>query len=258
MSRLNSLVEKLENQKNVIATTISNIAWSGLVQKASTYPFDFIIFDIEHGTLSIESIEESLRIARLTDLPAVVRVPDSIPHIISKTLDMGADGILLPRIEKIAQVETALNSSRYFPKGRKGCGGFSNLREEDDMSVHKYNKNRLIFIQIESKEGLLELPLILSKYKHEIAGVIIGPYDASIMLETPFKISCEAMINFIKNVFNVCKEEKISSGIFVDNADMIKGYKNLGANIFWVGTEISLICEGYENILNAFDNLNNF
>jgi 4-hydroxy-2-oxoheptanedioate aldolase len=252
MSRLFRLKEKLKNREPVLGTTITGVKWSGLVQKAAQYPLDFILFDLEHGTLSIEGIEESLRICRLTDLPSIVRVPDSVPNIISKTLDMGADGLLLPRIEKAEQVEIAVRAARYFPRGRKGCGGFSNFRPEDESSTDRYNDNRMIFIQMESDEGLKMLPSILSKFKAELSGVIIGPYDASIMYGTPLNIKSDVIKNFIKKVFSICRQENISCGIFVDNRSMIQGYRELGANIFWVGSEISFICESYAALCESF------
>lgn len=253
MSRLKKLKTKLINREPILSTTISNISWSGLVQKAAEFSFDFIIFDLEHGTLSTETIEESLRICRLTDLPTVVRVPDSTPSYISKILDMGADGILLPRIESIEQVETAIRSAKYFPRGRKGCGGFSNFREEDELSVDKYNDNRMIFIQMESEEGLNVLPDILSNHSDEIDGIIIGPYDASIMLGTPLDISSDIMVDYIKNVFSICKEYDMSTGIFLEQESMIENYRDMGANIFWVGTEISLISQAYNELCTSYD-----
>src|SRR5690554_6876714 len=145
MSRLKGLKQKLKNRDAVLSTTIANIAWSGLAQKIAGYPFDFIVFDLEHGTLSTETVKEFLRICRLTDLPSIVRVSDCTPSYISKILDMGADGVLLPRVETLEQVETAIRAGKYYPIGRKGCGGFSNFRKEDESSVDRYNDNRMIF-----------------------------------------------------------------------------------------------------------------
>ena len=104
MSKLEILKEKLANQQPVLSTTFANVAWTGLMQKAAAFPFDFVMFDLEHGTLTHEGIEDALRVCRLVDLPTVVRVPDCVPHLISKTLDMGADGILIPRVESLEQV----------------------------------------------------------------------------------------------------------------------------------------------------------
>lgn len=252
MSRLNTLKEKLANREPILSTTISNLCWSGLVQKAATFPFDFMMFDLEHGTLSTESIEEMLRICRLCDLPSVVRVADSVPHLISKTLDMGADGILIPRVETLTQVETAVRCMRYYPRGRKGCGGFANFRAEDCGSVEIYNDNRLLFVQIESGEGLQILPQLLTQYGPELAGIIIGPYDASIMLGTPFDIGSPEMLEYIGHVFDICRNYGISCGSFVDDASLLARYQSLGANVFWTGSEISLLCESYRLLCDTF------
>lgn len=252
MSRLELLKEKLLNKKPVLSTTIANVAWSGLAQKAAGFGFDFMMFDLEHGTLNTESVEESLRICRLCDLPTVVRVADTVPYLISKVLDMGADGILLPRVERLEQVETAIRCARYYPRGRKGCGGFSNLRAEDQGKVEKYNDNRLIFIQIESWEGLAALPQILETYGKELAGVLIGPYDSSIMVGTPLDICSDTMTQYIREVFDTCRKAGISCGSFVDNGAMIPRYRDLGGNIYWTGTELSLISESYGALCDAF------
>lgn len=211
-----------------------------------------MMFDLEHGTLSIESVEEMLRMCRLCDLPSVVRVPDCVPHLISKTLDMGADGVLIPRVERMEQVETAIRCARYYPRGRKGCGGFSNLRAEDQGSVEAYNGNRLIFIQMESNEGLAILPEILEKYGKELAGVLIGPYDASIMIGTPLDILSDAMTDYIRKVFDICNTYGISCGSFVDGPELIARYRDLGGNVYWTGTDLGMLCMGFKATCDAF------
>ena len=252
MSRLIELKTKLRERKPTLGTTIGNVAWSGLAQKCASFPFDFLVIDEEHGTLNMESSEELLRICRLCDLPTIVRIPNAVPHIISKTLDMGADGIMIPRVETMEQIENAIKAARYYPMGRKGCGGFSNLRAEDKVNIEEYNKNRLIVVQIESYEGLNVLPEIIEKYKEEIACVLIGPYDSSIMVGTPLDITSDTMKKYTQDVFDVCKAAGVSCGSFVDDASMIPYYKSLGANVYWTGTEISLLCEAYQNLCEVF------
>lgn len=252
MSRLFQLKEKLAARENILSTTVVNLQWTGIIQKAAQFPFDFMMFDLEHGTLSVESVEGLLRTCRLCDLPSVVRVPDCVPHLISKSLDMGADGVLIPRVESLAQVETAIRCARYYPRGRKGCGGFANLRPEDQGRVAYYNDNRMIFIQMESQEGLDCLPQILETYGKELSGVIIGPYDASIMLGTPLDILSEEMTDFIRKVFSLCKAYGISCGSFVDGPNLFSRYRDLGANIFWTGTDIGLLCSAFQNLCSAF------
>lgn len=252
MSKLIALKEKLAARQPVLSTTIANLTWTGIIQKAAAFNFDMMMFDLEHGTLSIESVEGMLRMCRLCDLPSVVRVPDCVPHLISKTLDMGADGVLIPRVERMEQVETAIRCARYYPRGRKGCGGFSNLRAEDMGSVETYNDNRMIFIQMESNEGLEILPEILEKYGKELAGVLIGPYDASIMIGTPLDILSDAMTDYIRKVFEICNDYGIACGSFVDGPALIARYRDLGANVYWTGTDIGMLCTGFKITCDTF------
>lgn len=253
MSRLENLKQKLENQAPVLSTTIGNIAWSGLAQKMAAFPFDFVVIDEEHGTLSTESAEEILRVCRLCDLPTIVRIGNAVPNLIAKTLDMGADGLMIPRVESLAQIEAAIANMRYYPRGRKGCGGFSNLRAEDCGSVERYNDNRLLMPQIESYEGLQILPELLERYGDEIACVLIGPYDSSIMIGTPLNITSEPMQKYERDVFDICRAAGKSCGIFVDDASMIPYYRDLGANVYWTGTELSLLCAAFDNLCKTFE-----
>ena len=185
-------------------------------------------------------------------MPSIVRIPDAVPNLISKTLDMGADGILIPRVESFTQVETVIRAARYYPRGRKGCGGFSNMRAEDYGSVETYNCNRMLFIQMESLEGLAILPTLLERFSSELSGVLIGPYDSSIMVGTPLDITSDTMTNYIRNVFDVCHRFQMSCGSFVDDASMIGRYRDLGGNVFWTGTEVSLLCGAYQMLCNTF------
>jgi 2-keto-3-deoxy-L-rhamnonate aldolase RhmA len=189
-------------------------------------------------------------VARLTGLPTVARVADALPHLISKIIDMGADGIILPRVESLEQVALAIKALRFFPAGRKGCGGFSLFRNGE--SFQEINSSRLLFIQIESDEGIACLPDILKEHGDEIAGILVGPYDMSIMSGVPLQTKSETMLARIRNVFEISKSFHQSCGIFVDSADDLKMWKDIGANIFWTGTELSLYGGALRNLGEAF------
>ena len=110
-----------------------------------------------------------------------------------------------------------------------------------------------MILQIESEEGLAILPEMLRKYKEEIAGVLIGPYDSSIMLGTPMDITSDKMQFYVKAVFDACRAERVPCGSYVDDAGLIDYYRDLGANVFWTGSELSLLSEACGNLCNAFN-----
>lgn len=250
MSRLSMLLEKLRDREPVLATTVANIAWSGLAQKLGAQPLDFLMLDLEHGTLNLERAEELLRTARLVDLPTVIRVPDAVPHLLSHALDLGADGVLVPRVESVEQVALCVRSFRFAPEGRKGCGGFSLFRPGE--TVEEVNRNRMLFLQIESDEGIEALEEILTRFAPTLAGILVGPYDLSIMSGVPMEMRHPQLLARIHHIFEVCAQHRMSCGIFVDRAEDLALWRDLGANVFWTGTELSLYLESVTRLCEQF------
>jgi 4-hydroxy-2-oxoheptanedioate aldolase len=172
------------------------------------------------------------------ELPVIVRVQDCEYHCISKPLDMGADGVLIPRTETMEQVETAINSMRFYPYGKKGVGGRALLRKGEQ--IYDFNKNRLLFLQIESTQGVNLLDEILTKYGDQVAGLIIGPNDMSVSMGCGLDINAPEMIANIKKTIEICKKHKKSIGMFMDDDKVAERWHNEGMNFYWLGTELTM------------------
>jgi 2-keto-3-deoxy-L-rhamnonate aldolase RhmA len=182
-------------------------------------------------------------------LPSFVRVPDAEYHLISRMMYMGADGVMLPRTESLEQVKTAVEAIRFAPLGKTGCGGHGQYRRGE--SFDEYQKSRYLFVQIESQPGIDLLPEIIEKYGNEIAGIIIGPYDMSVMLGTPCNIKSDVMIEAIQKVFDICNERKMSCGIFCDDEVLSKKYRDMGANVLWACTDNNFFMRGFNQVFDA-------
>ena len=72
---------------------------------------DYILFDCEHGPADIDYYSPFYRGCRRLGIPTITRVPDATYVHISHALDVGSDGIMLPRVETLAQVKTAVEGA---------------------------------------------------------------------------------------------------------------------------------------------------
>ena len=198
-----------------------------------------LVMDLEHGSFYPENIGDFCQMCHKSELPVIVRVQDCEYHCISKPLDMGADGVLIPRTETIEQVETAINSMRFYPYGKKGVGGRALLRPGEE--IYDFNKNRLLFIQIESKQGVDLLDEILTKYKDQIAGIIIGPCDMAVSMGCGLDTNAPEMIECITKTIKVCKKHSKSIGMFMDDDTVAKRWHDEGMNFYWIGTELTML-----------------
>lgn len=81
---------------------------------------DFVIVDNEHGPFSMETVADLSRTARLLGLTPIVRPPDHSYTQITKALDAGAQGIMIPRITNAKQVQDVVQLIKYPPVGQRG------------------------------------------------------------------------------------------------------------------------------------------
>ena len=252
MNGVQTLKKKLENCERISAATLTHLAYTevpGMYKAAGT---DCIIFDLEHGSFDQENTGDLLYACRKEDIPSIIRVQDCVYHCISKAIDMGADGVLIPRTETIEQVETAINSIRTYPRGKKGIGGRSFLRAGEDLD--DFNHNRLLIIQIESPLGVQNLDEMLTKYGDEIAGVLIGPTDMACLCGCGLDLTADEAVKQELETVRICKKHNKSIGMFVFENDMQR-WADAGMNIFWMTTETVHLSYGIKYAMDSFKEL---
>lgn len=243
MDKYIRLAEKLKNREKIIGTTVILSQSTLLIEAMNREDLDFILFDAEHGVFDAQNVIALLQVCRLMGLPAFVRVQDSEYHLIAKAIDMGADGIMLPRTESLEQLRTAVDGLLFYPQGRKGCGGHAQFRPGEKFE--DFGKTRFLMPQIESPKGIEILPKMLEEYGEYISAVMIGPYDLSVMVGTPKDIKSPIMIESIQKIFDISNSYGKSCGIFCDDEVLAQKYRNMGCNVLWTGSDKDFLMRGY-------------
>lgn len=230
MNGLESLKKKMSECTRMYAGMVNENTTLESAQSA-VGKFDFMFIDFEHGDLCPELGRPILQICREADLPVIARVQDCEYHCISKCIDLGADGIMVPRTESLSQVKLAIDSMRFFPRGRKGVGGSGLFRKGEKFS--EINDNRLLILQIESPLGVATLDAMLTVYGTEVAGVVIGPCDMANMCGFGIDTECRAVYENAFKVIEVCKKHHKPSGIYASLNNM--GFLlDAGMSIMWL------------------------
>ena len=208
-----------------------------------------MLLDGEHGVFNTENSLSMFQVARLMGLPIFFRVQDTKYHLIAKTIDMGADGIMIPRTETLEQLKAAIDALLFYPAGRKGCGGHGQWRAGE--AFDDFGKTRFLMPQIESQEGIDMLPKMLETYGEYISAIMIGPYDLSVMLGTPKQIGTPVMLEAIQKIFDISNSYGKSCGIFCDNEVLAQKYRDMGCNVLWTATDKDFFLKGYREELDV-------
>lgn len=249
MNRYEELKQKFELRRKISGTTMIMLAEPLLIESMIRPDLDFVLMDAEHGRFDTQNVIPMLHTCRMLGMPSVVRVQDSQYHLIAKAIDMGADGIMIPRVETLDQMRTVVDAVCFAPEGRKGAGGYAQYRKGE--SYAEFQLGRYVMIQIESRRGIDNLPSILDAYKDHISAVIIGPNDLSVMLGTPHHWNNDTVQKAIQEVFDISSSYGKSCGIFCIDADDAKHYREMGANVLWTGADIGFYMQGYNETMNA-------
>ena len=253
MDKYTRLAEKLKNREKVIGTTmilLKNPIILGLMNREE---LDFVLFDAEHGVFDTQNVVELLHVCRLMGLPAFMRAQDSEYHLIAKAIDMGADGVMIPRTESLEQLKTAVDALLFYPDGRKGCGGHGQFRPGEAFA--DFRKTRFLMPQIESPKGIELLPKMLEEYGEYISAIMIGPYDLSVMVGTPKDIKSDIMIESIQKIFDISNSYGKSCGIYCDDEVLAQKYRDMGCNVLWLASDKDFYMRGYNTEMEFVENI---
>ena len=118
MTRLEQLKEKLAARQPVCGTTCGLVLDPILLSKMDHPYMDFMLFDAEHGRYDAQNLVPMLHMCRMMGLPSIVRIQDAFYHLAAKPLDMGADGIMVPRTETVEKLNAGSDGLCVHPVGR--------------------------------------------------------------------------------------------------------------------------------------------
>ncbi len=243
MDKYSRLKQKFENKEKIISFSIDfTTAPFMLENMCNSFDLDYVFFDTEHSVFDNASLVNNLHIMRLLGMPTIVRVENVQYNLIAKAIDFGADGIMLPRIEKLDQIKLAVQSMFLPPYGKSGYGGHGLLRKGE--KAEDFHKTRFLLPQIESPDGIKNLPEILEKYGDFISAVIVGPYDLSFTLGVPYQFESKTFLDAVQKVFDIAKKYNKSVGIFCEDENYAKRFYQMGANVIWLSCDKNYMLRG--------------
>jgi len=182
--RSNALRELLSQGKPAYGTMIQDVRTPSVGQIMALAGCDFLFFDMEHGPFNLETVADMVRVTRLAGVTPLVRVPDAEYHLMCRPLDLGAQGIMIPRVETKAQVEHIVECTVYPPLGRRGCSVNKGHNDFVPQNLWEFseqaNQENLIVLQIERRRAVESIEELLSV--PGVGAAVIGPNDLALSL----------------------------------------------------------------------------
>lgn len=164
--------------KMAAAEPVEIMAWAG---------FDFVVIDLEHAPLTLESTYRLINSSAALGMTPLVRVPDGNAALIQKILDAGARGILVPHVDSAAEADEVGRACRFPPLGVRGSGTTSRAGLWGTLPSEQYlaagNTDVLCIPQLESEQAVRAADEILAL--DVVDAVFIGAADLALSMGVP-------------------------------------------------------------------------
>ncbi len=252
--RENRTKRLLKEGRSVIGTMVSEIRSPNIAQMLATAGFDFFILDTEHGPFSMETVQDMALSARGADINFFVRVPTRFGHHnLSRPLDVGAEGLLIPQVETVEEVKNIVRATRYFPVGKRGMSlkklPNSYAKGDPKELIESANKEVFIILQIESKTAIDNLEELISI--EGVDAVLIGPNDLSQDLGFPGETNHPVVQEYIQKLADKCNRVNFPWGIHLESPSSLIPWIEKGMRFIMCSTDTSIIVDGGNSIVRA-------
>lgn len=223
--------------------------WSGM---------DFVILDMEHGPVSMETMQNNIRAAQVSGVLPIVRASHLSEDAVSKALDIGAAGIEIPQITSADDARNAVRYSKFYPAGNRGMCRFvrsSRYASMDKSDFFSSSNSSLVILQVEGQEALSNLDEILDVEGIDI--IFIGPYDLSQSLGLPGQVSHPKVLEQISCIVKKAQAKGIITGTFCDTPEALKLWMNANIQYLSYSVDVGIFQQACQKLVEDFQSLSN-
>ena len=250
-----NLKEKLAAGQKIAGTMMRVVRNPAVCYLAKNAGLDFIMYDCEHSNYNFETLHDSFVLANALGLGGFVRVPVGSKDHISRVLDIGAIGVMVPMVESREHAETLVKYSKYQPVGDRGYtagGAHTDYKNGKHSELMEQGNAKVIAIaQIETRKAIDNVEAIASV--EGIDALLVGPNDLSLSLGIPGDMMNPIELEAIAKVAAACKKYGKSFGIHGGAALLGKFASDLTLTMSLSDTD--LLAQGFSQVYDTVQNL---
>jgi 4-hydroxy-2-oxoheptanedioate aldolase len=204
--------------------------------------FDFAVIDLEHGGGTEADVLPQLQALEATGAGVIVRVESHERQRAHRVLDLGAEGIMFPRVDSPADAQKAVAGLRYPPAGVRGVAvanracGFGTTQREYFAATPT---TLLGVVQIESEAALGAVEAIAAVEGADV--LFVGPMDLTQSLGIFGQFDHPRYAAALEAVSTAARRHGKSLGVLMGKPEEFERYHTLGFRLIACGSDGTLL-----------------
>lgn len=245
-----SIVKKKLARKEAVLTVKVAYQDPAIYEMVGLLGFDCIWICNEHIGINPSMMDSIIRACRASGVDSMIRTKPGDYRDLLHPLEMGAKGIMLPRVKDADEVRQVVRDMKFAPQGRRGADG---VNAEADFGLVPFvdymklaNENNFLMVQIEDPETVEHIEEIAAVDGVDI--ILVGPGDLSIGMGIPGEVYHPKIIEVCERVVKACNKNNIAAGMTCATVERIEFFRKMGFLFLCYGGDYRLLSEGFKNI----------
>jgi 2-keto-3-deoxy-L-rhamnonate aldolase RhmA len=210
------------------------------LELAVTSGADWVGIDLQHGDLQPSDVPGLLRVTEQAGLPLLTRMPSHDPALISRAIDAGVNGVIVPAVESAHQAKALVSAALLPPRGARSTG-----TARSTFMTTKEPVAPLLLPMVETATGLEHAAEILSV--DGVDGVFFGPYDLTISSGFPTPSSKETL-SALEHVITLARAAGKTIGFMAGQPELLAMASR--ANLVAVDTDVAALRIGLARLFD--------
>ncbi|HVE98509.1 MAG TPA: aldolase/citrate lyase family protein [Mycobacteriales bacterium] len=185
---------------------------------------DYVVFDLQHGSADEADLPALTTAARVEGLVPMARVRAPEPTFVSRALDLGAHGVVVPHVDSAAVATRVVDACRSAPAGHRSFGRVTGGADEP-----------LCVVMIESATGVAAVSEIVAV--DGVDAVYVGPWDLALTLGCRPDMADPVLSRAVEAVWSACAAAGRPVGTHALDGRTAAAYAAAGCRLVTVGTD---------------------
>ena len=242
---MNNFRQRLQLKEVLLGQMILELFTPGIGAMLDACGLDFVIFDMEHGRCDIALLSEMIASCRGSNIVPLARVPDLNFAPLSRVLDLGARGVMVPRVETRQQAEDIVSQLKYPPQGKRGVAlGIAHdlYRAGKAAFFAQANEEIAVILLLETEKAFENLDAIISVPGVDVAWV--GHYDLTASMGIPAQFDHPRLLAAMDALVASCDRYGVAPGFLPPTPEWAAHWISKGFRAISLGSDIGVFLNG--------------
>jgi 2-keto-3-deoxy-L-rhamnonate aldolase RhmA len=241
----NGLRDKLVRGQVAYTLSVKMVRSNEIAMMAKTAGYDGILIDMEHSSFDLDTTSQICIAALYAGITPIVRSPSKDPFYVSRILDGGALGVIVPHIKSVQDAKDVVMAAKFQPVGsRSSTNGLPHFQYRSlpaRVANPVCNEATLVIPMIETLEALEVVDEIAAL--PGVDSLLIGTNDLTAEMGIPGEYENPRLTEAYEKTIAACQKagKWLGVGGLHARLDLVEKFCSMGANWVMAATDGPLL-----------------